>query len=537
MKRAIIYARVSGDDSNNEGRNLEGQLQMGREHCAKRGHRIVGELAEDVKGASGAEIDLPQLNKVREMATERSFDVLVVRELDRLSRNLGKQLVLEEELKRCSVTIEYVLYDYPDTPEGSLMKNIRAAFSEYERDKITERNVRGRRLKVKGGSVLCYGRAPYGYRVEKKEGNYILLIHEQEAKIVHLVFQWWVEERLSMHEMVRRLNSMGVPLYQKPVGVKGAHEWTHTTVRCILSNETYAGVWYFGKRDRHGKARPHEQWLSVSVPPILSREEFDLSKRLLDANKERRAHSTKHEHLLARRVKCSRCNVNMAALATSQITNGKRYLFRYYICKHTRKGGNLHSVNAKKADAAVWSWLKRKMADLENLREGVDDYNARQELVVAPLRHQLDVSNDLLADKRHAYSEILDLYLTTKIRKDVLDAKAQSLDTEIEGLVRTQKDLEERIKAAILTTTQVAGIEQIARQVSQRMDFAEKDFAKRRWLVETLNVSVQVRWEGKDKVLDARCIIGQEVLALSDATTRPCAFPGSLAPIVSRRAI
>ncbi len=88
-KRAVNYARVSGDDSNKEGRNLEGQLQMGREYCAKRGYRIIAELSEDVKGASGADIDLPQLNRIREMAAAGELDVLVVRELDRLSRSLS----------------------------------------------------------------------------------------------------------------------------------------------------------------------------------------------------------------------------------------------------------------------------------------------------------------------------------------------------------------------------------------------------------------------------------------------------------------
>jgi DNA invertase Pin-like site-specific DNA recombinase len=62
---------------------------MGHEYCAKRLYHLIDELSEDVKGASGAEIDLPQLNKIREMAARREFDVLVVRELDRLSRNLG----------------------------------------------------------------------------------------------------------------------------------------------------------------------------------------------------------------------------------------------------------------------------------------------------------------------------------------------------------------------------------------------------------------------------------------------------------------
>jgi DNA invertase Pin-like site-specific DNA recombinase len=51
----------------------------------------VAELAEDVQGASGASFELPKLNRVLDMAEAGEFDVLAVRELDRLSRNLAKQ--------------------------------------------------------------------------------------------------------------------------------------------------------------------------------------------------------------------------------------------------------------------------------------------------------------------------------------------------------------------------------------------------------------------------------------------------------------
>jgi len=105
---------------------------MGRKYAQERGYIVVAELAEDDRGASGAEIDLPQLNRVREMAGAGEFDVLVTREIDRLSRNLAKQLIVEQELKQAGVTIEYVLGEYPDTPEGRLNKHIKATIAEYE---------------------------------------------------------------------------------------------------------------------------------------------------------------------------------------------------------------------------------------------------------------------------------------------------------------------------------------------------------------------------------------------------------------------
>ena len=109
-KRALIYARVSYDDqARSGGRNLEGQIEDGRAYCQEKGYRIVKELAEDDRGASGADWDLPKLNEALDMARENGFDVLVTRELDRFARNLAKQLVIEGEFKRHRVDVEYIL--------------------------------------------------------------------------------------------------------------------------------------------------------------------------------------------------------------------------------------------------------------------------------------------------------------------------------------------------------------------------------------------------------------------------------------------
>ena len=189
-KRAVLYARVSSDDRSKDGRNLAGQLEMGREYAQGRGYRVVAELAEDDRGASGAAIDLPQLTCVRDMAEAGDFDVLVVREIDRLSRRLGKQLALEEELKRAGVAIEYVIGEYSDTPEGELQKHIKAVIAEYERAKIRERMMRGRRNMARQGKVVMSGGSPpFGYRLS--EDKTTLIPHEPEARVVRLIFRWY----------------------------------------------------------------------------------------------------------------------------------------------------------------------------------------------------------------------------------------------------------------------------------------------------------------------------------------------------------
>ena len=47
LERAVIYARVSGDDTKHEGRNIKGQLEMGREYASEKGYRVIDEKFED----------------------------------------------------------------------------------------------------------------------------------------------------------------------------------------------------------------------------------------------------------------------------------------------------------------------------------------------------------------------------------------------------------------------------------------------------------------------------------------------------------
>jgi site-specific DNA recombinase len=107
--RAVLYARVSSDDRGKDGRNLAGQLRMCREYAQKHGWTVVAALAEDDRGASGASLGLPQLDRALSMARDGLFDTLVTRELDRFARSLAKQLVVETEFQRAGVRIVYVL--------------------------------------------------------------------------------------------------------------------------------------------------------------------------------------------------------------------------------------------------------------------------------------------------------------------------------------------------------------------------------------------------------------------------------------------
>ena len=524
MKRAVLYARVSSDDRGRDGRNLAGQLEMAREYAQQKGYKVVAELAEDDRGASGASFELPKLGKVLEMAEAGDFDVLVPREIDRLSRNLAKQLIVEEELERKGVEVDYVLGDYPDTPEGRLNKHIRATIAEYEREKIIERMARGRQLKVKAGNVIVHGKPPYGYDPVKVDGKSTLVINEEEAKIVKRVYQWYTEggddgQRMSLAAIARELTEMGIPTYMNSHDVKlvnnrpRADRWSTASVRQILVSETYDGTWYWGKGIGPSR-KPRSAWVPVEVPAIVSHETWEAAqKRLAENRRCFRGKVEAGEYLVRQRVTCGHCGLAMSACT---VTNTRGQVRRYYRCPATKERGkyyrecDLPLFHASEVDTAIWQWLKDKLTDPDQLERGLLEIHQEREELNAPIRNRLTITEELLAKNRAQLERLVDLYVSGEFPKEVLAERKARLESLIADLESQKAEFMEHLVSRSLTIEEIRTAKELAEQVSIRIDAMDTDFTPRRQLAEILDLRATLAVENGERVVYVSCHLGDD---------------------------
>ena len=98
--RAVLYARIACTTSQTN-QAMVSQLQALRDHAASRGMKIVGEFTDE--GYSGLRKDRPGLERMRHLAEQRSFDVLLSCGPDRLARNPALLVLFIEELERYGV--------------------------------------------------------------------------------------------------------------------------------------------------------------------------------------------------------------------------------------------------------------------------------------------------------------------------------------------------------------------------------------------------------------------------------------------------
>ena len=132
-KTAAIYARVSTDKQKAEMQVVELKVFV------KRRGFSLGQIYID-QGFTGGNIQRPAFGKMMEDAHKRSFDVLIVWKLDRLSRSLKDLITTLETLG--SLGVDFISYDNSldtSTPTGKLVFHVVGSVAEFERDIIKER--------------------------------------------------------------------------------------------------------------------------------------------------------------------------------------------------------------------------------------------------------------------------------------------------------------------------------------------------------------------------------------------------------------
>ena len=160
---AALYARVSTPQQEQEA-TIASQVAALESFAQQQGYRLLPQFYFQDQAISGAQLDRPALNRLRDSAAERLFDVVLCYSPDRLARHYAHQWVLLDELRRVGVEVIFVNQpSAPDGPHGQLLLGVQGLFAEYERAQIAERLRRGKLYQIRQGQLVSPN-PPYGYR-------------------------------------------------------------------------------------------------------------------------------------------------------------------------------------------------------------------------------------------------------------------------------------------------------------------------------------------------------------------------------------
>ena len=446
-RTAAIYARVSSDRQRRE-QTIQSQTVALRELATERGLLVTEDLVFEDEGVSGAVLRRPGLERLRDLAVEGRFEVLLCHAPDRLARRYAYQVLLLEEFQRAGV--EVIFAKEPErsgTPEDELLRQFQGMIAEYERAQIAERCRRGKLHRARAGAVSVLARAPYGYRYVKRSehADAFFEIDETEAPVVREIFRRYLEDGESIAKIARWLSEQGVPTRSGRTG------WNNATIWGMLRNPAYAGQAAYGKTHATGapvratrQARlrgqrsarisresvPSDQWKRISVAALVTAEQFALVQQRLERNRRISPRNTKRPSLLQGILVCRHCGYAYYRCSTRS-KNG--ILREYYRCSgtdgHRRPEGRVcenRPVRLAEIDELVWRRVLG-LLDAPTLIEA--EINRRLETMRAahPATGRRDALERDLTRAQNALRRLLDGYQEQLITLDELRTRTPDL--------------------------------------------------------------------------------------------------------------
>ena len=450
-KKAAIYARVSTDDQADKGYSLPSQLDGCRQYIDQLGYSIVAEFKEDNSGAIPV-ADRPQGKRLAEMVKFREVDAVVVHQVDRLSRDIVDLLATVRNWLRVGVEV-YALDVGKIESELDIVLVIKGWQGSDERKKIRERSMRGKRAKARTGRVVG-SRAPYGYDHIRDENGKIVNFEplEEEAKIVQLIYQCYVYDdesgqRLSAGKIAKRLSEMCIPTPgETNSGYHRSREtgmWHAFAVLSIIERETYAGIWRFGVRIGPTRnERPKEEWIEVSVPPLIDRETWVVAQELRAQNKLYSRRNKLHDYLLSGLIRCA-CKRAMSGEYFSD--------HRYYTCTW-RNNHHSHleerscwarSVRADAIEADVWDSILNLFSDLEKLERQLRIAQQEELAALDPKLEELNAVEAMIVQTEADADEIGQaLRRATGLVAKSLDQNMKEVNQRYDALCKRRETLQ-----------------------------------------------------------------------------------------------
>ena len=371
--RACAYLRVSTGRQAESDLSIPDQARQVTAYCRAKGWTLVGEHVEP--GASATDDNRPELQRMidRALDDDHPYDVIVVHSYSRFFRDAFALEMYVRRLAKVGVRLVSITQELGDDPGQVMMRQVIALFDEYQSRENAKHVLRAMKENARQG---FYNGAPVplGYRtveVEKRGARVKkqLEIDPVEAELVRLIFRLYIRGDgtsgpLGVKAIVTRLNAEGHR-------TKRGARFGVGTMHGILTNSVYAGAWLFNRRDsRTLREKPVTEHISVPVPPIIDKPEFEAVQAMLKSRDPRATppRVVTGPVFLTGLATCATCGGAMT-LRTGTSKSGT--VHRYYACSTAMRQGKTgcrgRSVPMDRLDDLVVDHLSHRLFTTERL--------------------------------------------------------------------------------------------------------------------------------------------------------------------------
>ena len=226
-RKVAAYARVSTDLEEQQ-TSYEMQVKYYTEHIKGNSDwEFVGVYSDEgISGTSTAHRE--GFKQMIADALAGKIDLILTKSISRFARNTVDCLTTIRKLKEKGVEVQFEKDGIKTLDaSGELLITIMSSLAQEESRSISENTKWGRRKRMAQGKFNM----PYKIFLGYDPGpDYKPVINEEQAKIVRLIYQWYLDG-LTCTQICRRLEGMGV---KSPAG---KDRWHTGTLYSILTNE------------------------------------------------------------------------------------------------------------------------------------------------------------------------------------------------------------------------------------------------------------------------------------------------------------
>lgn len=459
----------------------------------------IKEFCDD--GYSGVTFKRPAFQQLLKEVRENKISCVIVKDFSRLGRNyIEVGDYLEQIFPFMGVRVISISDNY-DSDKG--MGGIEIGFKTLIHDlysKDLSRKIKSVKKLHQQRGQYSGGNIPFGYK-EDPQDRYNILIDEEAAKIVKMIFNFAVEG-CSTGVIAKKLNDMKVPIpgaYKRDKGEtnyylknKKKNLWSTIQVKQLLQNEAYIGTYVCHKVEtihvgevaqltpdkyiRHDNA--HEA--------IITSEVFEMAgKRVVVRTKRGRYEKKAEQYVLKGKVKCGCCGYSMNLVDCVKT--------QYYVCRMGVNCGSKIKIHKESLEDIVLKSIQKISLLYKEKTEKKDSYRLQTFTVLSQLKEEKKIlamkQEQFKCDKLFCYREYKEGGTLEEYRE-----KNKELDKWLEKCTARLDTVECKIKELTLgerednqnnVLDKITGITELTKELVEelieRIDVYEPDRVEITW--------------------------------------------------------
>lgn len=347
--KAIILARVSTKEQQEEGQSIPAQTRRMLDYCGYKGFGSpeVFQITESSSKETRKEFE----KVIKYIKDSKEPVALIVETIDRLQRSFRESVTLDDFRKEEKLELHFIrenLVLNKNSNSSDLLRwDMGVMFARSYVLQLSDNVKRSREQKLRNGDWPS--KAPIGYRnILRDDGTKDVIVDKERAYLIKLTFKEYSTGKYSMRKLASAMKEKGLTnnCSDKPVST--------SQIESILKNPFYYGV-----MRTEGKEYPHH------YEPLISLYLFNKVQKVIASWNKQNFKRTDKPYIFRGLIKCSKCG----CAVSPYMAKGK---YIYYRCTNYHKNcDNVFNIKEKKLTdqiAGIFKGLKLEENEVEKLK-------------------------------------------------------------------------------------------------------------------------------------------------------------------------